>query len=177
MASAKENRIITAVAVYILAWTVALIAVPFYAYQQNISNEFLKTLVYVSCAGGLGGIVYAIASVCKHVLVGDFKAESFWWYIFRPLTGIIMGAVSYFLIMGGLLSLGGNGAPVDYAKNRLFYCGVAFLAGFAVKQFAEKLRELAKTLFATSAKQDESADDAKAAKTKQAPAKKAKKRK
>jgi len=143
----KDNIIVNLIGAYILIWTLLLIAIPIYVYQAEIINDpLLKSLIYISCAGGLGGVVYLVRSFIKHIFEQNFRTDVFWWYIFRPFTSMIIGAISYFLIVGGLLSLG-SVSSVDYEKSVMFYCGVSFLAGFSFTQFADKLEELAKTLF------------------------------
>jgi len=41
-------------------------------------------------------------------------------------------------------------SSINYERGIMFYSGIAFLAGFSFTQFANKLEELAKTLFAKS---------------------------
>ncbi len=146
----KEGSVVYLVGAYLLACTVALVAIPVYVHQSGaINNALSRSLVYVACAGGLGGTVYLIRSFYKKIFEKSFRPDVFWWYVFRPLTSAIMGIMSYFLIVGGLLSLGSASSP-DYAKSVMLYCGIAFLAGFSFTQFADKIEELAKTLFAPS---------------------------
>ena len=146
----KESRVVYLVGAYLLACTVALVAIPAYAhYSGAISDALLRSLVYIACAGGLGGTVYLIRSFYKKIFERSFRPDVFWWYLFRPLTGAIMGVVAYFLIVGGLLSIGSAQSP-DYAKSIMLYCGIAFLAGFSFTQFADKIEGLAKTVFAAS---------------------------
>jgi len=67
--------------------------------------------------------------------------------IFRPFVSVVIGIFVYFFIVGGLLSLGSITA-VDYSRSVMFYCAISFLAGFSFTQFADKLEELASTMFA-----------------------------
>jgi len=59
----------------------------------------------------------------------------------------VIGVFAYFFIVGGLLRLGSISA-VDYSRSVMFYCAISFLAGFSFTQFADKVDELASTLFA-----------------------------
>jgi hypothetical protein len=146
----KDGRVVYLVGAYLLLLTVALVAVPVYVYRFSAINDALiRSLAYVACAGGLGGLVYLIRSFYKHVFRRNFRPEDFWWYLFRPFNSAIMGVMSYFLIVGGLLSIGGATAA-DYEKSIMLYCGISFLAGFSFTQFADKLEDLAKTVFAKS---------------------------
>jgi hypothetical protein len=55
-------------------------------------------------------------------------------------------------VAGGVLVLaGGEPATKDTINSTiLFYCGLAFLAGFATEQFIAKLKELADVVFTTA---------------------------
>ena len=111
----------------------------------------LKTVLYVGVAGAMGGVFYGIRGFIYHNAEDDFQEKWKWWYIYQPVTGFVVGVFSYFLIVGGLLTLGAV-SQADYSKGILLYCSIAFLAGFATKKFNEKLDELASTLFSTTAK-------------------------
>lgn len=146
----KEGSVVYLVGAYLLACTIALVAIPVYAHQSGaISDALTRSLVYIACAGGLGGTVYLIRSFYRKIFEKSFRPDVFWWYLFRPFMGAIVGVVSYFLIVGGLLSIGSASSP-DYAKSVMLYCGISFLAGFSFTQFADKIEEIAKTLFASS---------------------------
>jgi len=142
----KTNQITNVVGVYLFMWLLVLVAIPIIVFNSNINSSLLKSLVYVASAGGLGGVVYLVRSFYKHIFEGDFRTDVVWWYIFRPFLSVIIGVVSYLLLVGGLLSLG-SVSNVNYEKAIMFYSGIAFLAGFSFTQFSNKLEELADTLF------------------------------
>jgi len=143
------TKIINLIGIYLLVWLLFLVGLPIYIYQSSLNDTFLRSLIYIACAGGLGGIIYLIRSFYLHIFQKNFRNDSFWWYVFRPFTSIIIGVISYFLIVGGLLSIG-NVSKINYQKSILFYSGIAFLAGFSFTQFTNKLEDLAKTLFSKS---------------------------
>lgn len=135
------------IGVYLLLWLISLVIFPMLVFSSGLDSVLLRSLIYVSSAGGLGGVVYLIRSFYKHIFEKDFRVDAVWWYLFRPFLSIIAGVIAYFLIVGGLLSIG-SASFINYEKNIMFYCGIAFLAGFSFTQFSDKLEELAKTLFA-----------------------------
>ena len=136
---------------YLLASLFALIAIGAFVYFMHLHNVMLKTVLYVGVAGAMGGVFYGIRGFIYHNAEDDFQAKWKWWYIYQPVTGFVVGIFSYFLIVGGLLTLGAV-SSADYTRGILLYCSIAFLAGFATKKFNEKLDELASTLFSATAK-------------------------
>ena len=135
------------IGIYLLLWLITLVIVLILIFISGIDSALLRSLFYVSSAGGIGGVVYLIRSFYKHIFEKNFRTDAVWWYLSRPFLSIVMGALSYVLIVGGLISIG-NGSDIYYEKSVMFYCGIAFLAGFSFTQFTDKIEEVAKTLFA-----------------------------
>lgn len=126
--------------------TFVLIGIKFYFNQPE--NKLIFSLILIACSGGIGGTLYSIRGFYQSLGQGIFDIEKWmWWYIFRPIMSAVIGIFVYFLIVGGLLSIG-NVSDVNYSKGLMFYSAIAFLAGFSFTQFANKLEELASTIFA-----------------------------
>ncbi len=140
--STKRNLI----GIYLLLFLIVLILIPIRLYFSDRGDTLIRSLVYIGCSGGLGGVLYCIRGFYKSQIDNQFKLVWSWWYIFRPFISIVVGVFVYFLIIGGLLSLG-SVSEVDYQRSVMFYCAIAFLAGFSFTQFADKLEELSSTLF------------------------------
>ena len=149
----RSNATINFIGMYLLFWLVILILIPLGVHGAGYGSTLIRSLIYIGCFGGLGGVTHIIRSFYKHVFQKTFEDDSLWWYIFRPFTSIVLGIISYLLIVGGLMSLG-NIAEIDYGKSIMLYCGIAFLAGFSFTQFFNKLEEIAKNIFTTSGKED-----------------------
>jgi hypothetical protein len=132
---------------YLIICLFTLVLISAFTYFSNISDSLIRSLVYIGCSGGIGGTIYCIRSFYKNLVGNKFNLIWTWWYIYRPFMSIVIGVFVYFLIIGGLLSLG-SVSEVNYSKSVMFYCSVSFLAGFSFTQFANKLEELASTLFA-----------------------------
>lgn len=107
----------------------------------------IQTIIYIACAGGIGGTMSAMTALSGHQ--EDFKRHLTFWYIFRPIGGIIIGVFVYFLLLANLLVLNLPTGAVS-TSSTLAYSALAFLAGFATKQVTLKLNELSDTLFAKS---------------------------
>ena len=145
--TAEINR---TVGFYLIAALAVLIAIGAAAFFVHPSNLLLRTVIYVGVSGGIGGVLYCIRGFIYHNIKNDFDPKWKWWYMYQPVVGFVFGILAYFLIVGGLLSLG-TVSNVDYTKGTLLYCAISFLAGFASKKFNEKLDELATTIFSVSA--------------------------
>ncbi len=137
---------ISLIGAYLLAFMVALVAISIWTYHSDIDDTLIKSLIYVGISGGLGGTIYCMRGFYKNLADNMFKLNWTWWYIFRPFISIVIGVFVYFLIVGGIISLG-SVCNLSYSRGIMFYCAVAFLSGFSFTQFADKLEELSSTLF------------------------------
>ena len=104
----------------------------------------ITTIIYIACAGGIGGTLSGMSSLSIHQ--EDFKRKYTFWYVFRPIGGIIIGVFVYFLLFANILVLN---LPTDTVTptSTLAYSAVAFLAGFATRHVTLKLKELSDALF------------------------------
>jgi len=134
------------IGIYLLLMLVVLCGLPVIVYFSKIESEVMRTLFYVGASGGIGGTLYSIRGFYQNLGGETFKSNWIWWYIFRPLISITVGVFAYFLIVGGLLSISNN-AEVTFSKGIMFYCALAFLAGFSFTRFAGKLDSISDTIF------------------------------
>ncbi len=148
---AENAMVMQYVGIYLIIALSVLIMIGSVAYLSHVSSPLVRTVLYVGVSGGIGGVFYCIRGFIFHNVKNDFEAKWKWWYLYQPLTGFVFGILSYFLLVGGLLTLG-SVAQADYAKGTLLYCSIAFLAGFSTKKFTEKLDELASSIFSSSEK-------------------------
>ncbi|MGA1822369.1 MAG: hypothetical protein ACMUIG_07570 [Thermoplasmatota archaeon] len=134
---------------YLLFFILLFLIIPIFFHLNDdfliTKSEIITILVYVSCMGGLGGTLYALRGYAMHMHQMDFNFKWESWYYIRPFLGFIMGFVSYLIIAGGLMVLE-NSSMTD-GNVVFFYMAVAFLAGFSVKQFIDKLHDIAKSIF------------------------------
>jgi hypothetical protein len=69
----------------------------------------LPNFIWAVLMGGLGGITGAMFGLWKHVAGDqDYDPQFALWYYTNPLMGLVLGALSYLLIRGGLLLTGSN---------------------------------------------------------------------
>lgn len=123
-------------------------------YFRIVDNETWRKLFFMAAAGGIGGTLAALNSFSIHQASEKFKVSFIWWYLVRPLAGLILGVVVYLLLLSNLLILE---LPADAATplTTLTYSVIAFLAGFASKEVITKLREVIKTIIPYNATETE----------------------
>ena len=157
--SVPERTQVNLIGIYLVAFLLVLIIVPILLYMSDYNNGgyFSKTfafLVYVGCAGGLGGITYCMKSYAYYKVYKGFVLAWTSWYLFRPFISIVIGVFTYFFIEAGLMGAGADTGG-DILKGIKFYLSVAFLAGFFMNECISKMREVAKVLFKTDKEEDE----------------------
>lgn len=138
---------INLIGIYLLISLLVLTGIPVWIYLTNsVEKKLLEILVYMACSGGIGGTIYCIRGFYQNLGGNNFQPNWTWWYIFRPVISSIIGVFSYFMIIGGLMSIS-NSPDINYSKSVMFYCAVSFLAGFSFTKFADKIEQLSDTIF------------------------------
>lgn len=99
-----------------------------------------------SIAGALGSYVHSTTSFSDYVGNRKLVRSWAWWYILRPLIGISLALVLYFVIRAGFFS---PSAEVE-ATSPYGFAAIAGLVGMFSKQATDKLSELFDTLFKTT---------------------------
>ena len=113
-------------------------------------NAFTQLTIYIACSGALGAIAFSIFGYIEHHGKKDFDLSYLWWFIMRPYIGILYGTFAFLFVAGGLMTL--SGFNIDFnqlnsARTIMFYCALAFLAGYAEHSFSVQLKELAEAIF------------------------------
>jgi len=117
-----------------------------FAYTTDNFPAEARLFLIVILAGALGSFVHACTSFASYV--GNRSLKSSWalWYVLRPVMGIGIALIFYFLVRGGLLLLA-NGAHNSSEVNPFGIAAIASLAGMFSKQAIDKLREVFDSLF------------------------------
>jgi len=148
----EELKWIHFIAYYTAAWIIILIVIAVVTRRyQTMFDNLTTVIIYVACSGGLGSLAISLFGYMDHLGKDDFDLKYFWWYILRPGIGIIYGTFAFFFVAGGLMALSGTSAPVSESlfttKSVMFYCALAFLAGYAERSFSIQLKELSEAVF------------------------------
>lgn len=125
---------------------VVVIAAPDWLTAALGPDERIADLLVTMFAGAVGGSVSAIIAYLKHACEkGDFDIAYVPWYLARPLLGLLLGAITYFLVKGGLLLTVPSTAGEDF--NDFGIAAVGTLVGLFSKNALEKLREVFHVIF------------------------------
>ena len=121
--------------------------------------DLVKIILYLACAGGIGGATFSFYELVYHLGDGDFSLQFFWWFMIRPLIGAVYGTFVFFLVAGGLMTLSGANAPslsnLFTTQTAMFYLALAFLAGYAEEPVSLQLKAIAEALFKKPSDSDE----------------------
>ena len=150
-----EKGIIRNIGIYIIAVFILLSAiVAFNRLEWFTSDDLNIILIYIACSGGMGALAYSLFGYVDHLCrKNDFDVRYKWWFILRPVIGIIYGTFAFLFVAGGLMTLSGvdpGTANLYAAKTVMFYCALAFLSGYAEHSFSIQLKELAEAIFKKS---------------------------
>ena len=134
------------------AWSGDL-AIPRFIFRVSdefSGSELFQSFMMAAAGGGLGGVIYSILAFHRHVSIRqDFGSVYAWGFFLSPFVAMVLGAVVFSLIQGGLLVFA-TGAPAETSLADMGYFGLGFLAGFGWNSVTEKLRELINQLFGGS---------------------------
>lgn len=102
-------------------------------------------------AAGVGSSITTILGYLSHASENkDFDPAYTPWYVARPVMGMLLGLVFYFVIKGGLFVLTAGNTESGAGELNLWTLSAnGALVGLFSKNAIEKLRELFNTLFRT----------------------------
>ena len=117
---------------------------------SGTASAEMRNLFVTIFAAGVGSMITTILGYLKHASERrDFMLSFVPWYFARPLIGVLLGVVFYFVLKGGLLVT--VGATDASSINVYGLGGLAALVGLFSKNAVEKLRDVFGTLFTTEA--------------------------
>jgi hypothetical protein len=117
---------------------------------SGTASAEMRNLLVTIFAAGVGSMITTILGYLKHASERrDFMLSFVPWYFARPLIGILLGVVFYFVLKGGLLVTVGAASAADI--NVYGLGALAALVGLFSKNAVEKLRDVFGTLFTTEA--------------------------
>lgn len=107
----------------------------------------VRLLFLVLLIGAFGSFVHAATSFVTYVGNKSLTPSWMWWYVLRPLIGMGVAAIFYFVLRGGLVLIS---APLDLMSLNPYGIGAfAALSGMFSKQAADKLSDIFDNLFKT----------------------------
>lgn len=93
----------------------------------------------------VGGALYCFRAIYLNKCVYKRWAPDWHvWYLIRPITSTVAGAVSYLFLKAGLLVLESSS---NEGASEIGFFALAFIAGFNVDKFVAKIEEVAKAVW------------------------------
>ena len=142
---------------YALIWFIAAVAGLLFRDQLGAVLGQASDVVNVIRGGWLSAAAGVIGSVCGilyslywHVSYQrDFDRQYMMYYLVQPILGFTLGAVIYFIIAAGFLTVG-QGALLDQLQVVAIYVVLGFLAGFRQKIVLEMIEKIIRRIVGTS---------------------------
>jgi hypothetical protein len=155
----ERKKLALGIYLIVLAVILAFLIISFWPGQQEWENEVIllgfqfamdpevRLLFLVLLIGAFGSFVHAATSFVTYVGNKSMTPSWMWWYVLRPLIGMGIAAIFYFVIRGGLVALSAN---VEWQNLSPYGIGAfAALSGMFSKQAADKLSDIFDNLFKT----------------------------
>lgn len=135
----------------------ALANMPITFFGKSLCTSFDERLILlVIVAGMLGAFVHGSTSLADYLGNDRFGKSWTWFYLLRPVIGMALALVFYFVIRGGFLTTSGGAKDI----NPYGIAALAGMVGMFSKQATDKLGEVFGTLFRSAAGQgDDQRDD------------------
>lgn len=111
----------------------------------------VRQALLMTCAAGIGSSIATILGFLEHASEKkDFDPAYVAWYVGRPLMGLLLGLLFFFVVKGGLLLVLPNLAKLkDVELNPYGLAAIGGMVGLFSKHAIEKLQELFDVLFQT----------------------------
>lgn len=105
----------------------------------------LSLILVVMICGIIGACAFSLYAISDHLKDEDFNRKYESWYITRPIVGAGLALLFYFLLRGGVLTIGADLKNM----NLLGVAAISGLVGMFSEQAMIKLRDVARPLFGT----------------------------
>lgn len=127
---------------FLLSFLLLLVLGLLFSISDNAPVWMKKIDLLYRCVfvGGIGGVIYCLRAVYLNACVRK-QWDKEWqpWYYIRPLVSLISGGVSWLFLKAGLLVLDASNTS---ASSSLGFLALAFIAGYNVDKFMNKLEQL-----------------------------------
>jgi hypothetical protein len=136
--------VLSVISLLALLWTFS--APPWLGSLPLVFTADATDILVTMLAATVGSLITTILAFLEHASYkGDFKRAFVPWYVARPLMGMLLGVVFFFVLKAGLWTLAGD--PPKISLQGL--AAIGSLVGLFSKYAIEKLRELFETTFRT----------------------------
>jgi hypothetical protein len=109
-----------------------------------------RMALLMTCAAGVGSSIATILGFLEHASQKkDFDPAYAAWYVGRPLIGLLLGLLFFFIVKGGILVVLPTLSRADVKLDPYGLAAIGGMVGLFSKHATEKLHELFDVLFET----------------------------
>lgn len=113
--------------------------------KEDIAGTEIQIILLVLLTGALGSFVHSATSFVTYAGNRSLVTSWVWWYILRPIVGMSLALIFYFVIRGGFISMNSTAESL----NLFGIVAVSGLVGMFSKQATDKLQEIFDNFFKT----------------------------
>ena len=113
-----------------------------------VSLTNFEMLVIVISMSGVGACIHGITSLSDYIGNNTFSLKWLVWFISRPIIGILLGIIFYFLLRMGFVN---GGSEAINPINPYAVAAFSGMVGMFSKQATDKLSEIFNQLFNSKA--------------------------
>jgi hypothetical protein len=121
---------------------------------------FMSTLLTMMAVGALGGMLCNLRGLFQNIVEknGGFPEMLVLPFYTRPFVGAITGMIVFFIgtLLTNALSIESTNLGWTSLIGRIPYIALALLAGFASREFMERMKEVVRTMFYEEKQNNES---------------------
>ena len=127
---------------YLIALTACIL---FYGYTDlgTGRKELIRIGAYCFLTGTFSGTIYCMRAYYIHA-GHNWKDGWTGWYFLRPIVSGMVGLSSFLFIKTGLLVYAKPSFPVSGSDNIALYLVAAYIAGYSVENFFQRVEKAAK---------------------------------
>ncbi|HLP44526.1 MAG TPA: hypothetical protein VK469_01185 [Candidatus Kapabacteria bacterium] len=114
--------------------------------KKITADTEIQIILLVLITGALGSFVHSATSFVTYAGNRSLVTSWVWWYMLRPIVGMSLALIFYFVIRGGFISMNSTAESL----NLFGIVAVSGLVGMFSKQATDKLQEIFDTLFKTA---------------------------
>lgn len=128
--------------VYFIAFLSAILVLWFFFWTSLSDYDILWVPVSAFLWGAVGGILWGFWRLWQHACSRELRKAWYSWYIALPLMGAILGALTYLMLLAGLLAITGD-VQIQSPFLPMLLSG---LAGFSAQWAVDQLVHLTKMI-------------------------------
>jgi hypothetical protein len=130
------------VLVYFIAFLSAMLALWFVFWPNLLDYNVFWVPASAFLWGAVGGLLWGLWKLWQHACDREIRKAWYNWYIALPLMGAILGALTYLMLLAGLLAITGSAQ----VQSQFLPMLISGLAGFSAKWAVEQLENLTKMI-------------------------------